>query len=105
MRAARPGLNPRQARGAKARREGRGAEVTAALWLMARGWRIVGFRVPSSQGEIDILAQRGATLAVIEVKRRRTLDEALEAVSAHQRQRLRAAARALTSRTCRSGWT
>lgn len=98
MTAARPGLSARQARGARARREGRTAEVIAVLWLMARGWRIVGFRVPSPLGEIDLLARRGGVLAVIEVKRRRTLDEALEAVSAHQRQRLRAAARGLAAR-------
>lgn len=98
MTAARPGLGARQARGARARREGRSAEVIAALWLIAHGWRIVGFRMPSPLGEIDLVARRGRTLAVIEVKRRRTLDEALEAVGARQRQRLRAAARALAAR-------
>ena len=88
----------RQARGLKARRDGRGAEVIGALWLMARGWRILGFRVATPQGEIDLLARRGDTLAVIEVKRRRTLAEALEAVSANQRQRLRRAGAAIASR-------
>ena len=88
----------RSARGAKARRDGRGAEVLAALWLMATGWRVLGFRIPAAQGEIDLLARRGQVLAVIEVKRRRTLDEALGAVTERQRARLRAAAEALAGR-------
>lgn len=91
-------LAARRARGSKARREGRGAEVVGALWLMARGWRILGVRIATPQGEIDLLARRGRTLAVVEVKRRRTLDEALEAVSERQRARLRRAGAAITAR-------
>lgn len=60
----------------------------AALWLMAKGYRILGWRLDTPYGEIDLLAQRGAVLAVVEVKRRRTLDEALLAVGAVQRERL-----------------
>lgn len=41
--------------------------------------------------EIDLLAVRGRVLAVVEVKQRRTLDEALEAVRTDQRERLRRA--------------
>jgi putative endonuclease len=85
-------------RGAAARRAGRGAEVWAALWLMARGYRILGFRLKTPQGEIDLLARRGRTLAVVEVKRRSSLDEALEAVSPVQRERLVRAAEALAAR-------
>jgi putative endonuclease len=88
----------RRARGAKARRAGRGAEVMAALWLMAKGWRVLGFRIPAAQGEIDLLARRGRVLAVVEVKRRRTIDEALGAVTGRQRARLRAAAQTLAAR-------
>ncbi len=88
----------RRARGAKARRDGRGAEVVAALWLMAKGWRVLAFRLPAAQGEIDLLARRGQVLAVVEVKRRRTLEEALAAVSKRQRAGLRAAAAAVAAR-------
>jgi len=88
----------RSARGAKARRDGQGAEILAALWLMAKGWRILGMRVKTPQGEIDLLARRGDVLAVVEVKRRRTLDEALRAVSATQRDRLRRAGTTLAAR-------
>lgn len=88
----------RARRGAEARRSGRSAEVLAALWLMAKGWRILGFRLRTPQGEIDLLALRGPVLAVVEVKRRRTLDEALAAVTPVQRERLVRAAEGLASR-------
>lgn len=88
----------RRARGKAARLSGRRGEVVAALWLMAKGYRILGFRLKTPQGEIDLLAQRGGVLAVVEVKRRRTLAEALEAVGADQRARLRRAGAALAAR-------
>ncbi len=88
----------RQARGAAARTAGRRAEIWAALWLMAKGYRILGFRLRTPQGEIDLLAQRGRVLAVVEVKQRATLQAALEAVSDVQRERLRRAGRAIAAR-------
>jgi putative endonuclease len=88
----------RSARGAAARLSGRRGEVLAALWLMAKGYRILGFRLKTPQGEIDLLALKGQVLAVVEVKKRLTLDEALEAVSADQRARLRRAGEMLAAR-------
>ena len=88
----------RQARGAAARSAGRRAEAWAALWLMAKGYRILGFRLRTPQGEIDLLAQRGQVLAVVEVKQRTTLEAALEAVTETQRDRLRRAGRAIAAR-------
>jgi putative endonuclease len=82
----------RQIRGAKARRSGRRAEVLAAAWLMLKGYRILGFRLPTPLGEIDLLAQRGDLLVVVEVKQRASLDDALDAVTFDQRARLRRAA-------------
>lgn len=82
----------RQARGAAARKVGRRAEVIAALWLMAKGYRILGFRLATPLGEIDLLAQRGGVLAVVEVKQRTTIEDALDAVKPTQRERLRRAA-------------
>lgn len=82
----------RQARGAAARKLGRRAEVVAALWLMAKGYRILGFRLATPLGEIDLLAQRGKVLAVVEVKQRTTIEDALDAVTPTQRERLRRAA-------------
>jgi putative endonuclease len=81
----------RQVRGAAARLSGRRAEVLAALWLMAKGYRILGFRLATPLGEIDLLAQRRGVLAVVEVKSRTSLEAALEAVTYEQRSRLRRA--------------
>lgn len=58
---------------------------------MLKGYRILGFRLATPMAEIDLLAVRGRVLAVVEVKQRRTLDEALEAVHFDQRERLRRA--------------
>ncbi len=91
-------LAMRKARGTAARLAGRRREILAALWLMAKGYRILGFRLKTPQAEIDLLAQRGAVLAVVEVKSRRTLASALEAVAPAQRARLRRAGQALASR-------
>jgi putative endonuclease len=88
----------RSATGRTARLAGRRGEVWAALWLMAKGYRILGFRLKTPQGEIDLLAQKGGVLAVVEVKLRTTRDAALAAVSHQQRQRLRRAGEAYAAR-------
>lgn len=87
----------RSRRGGLARRSGRRGEVLAALLLMLKGYRVLGFRLASPQGEIDLLAIRGRTLVVAEVKRRMTLEAALEAVRPDQRTRLRRAASAIAA--------
>lgn len=63
-------------------------EYIALLFLWLKGYHILGFRLKSPFGEIDILATKGQRLAVIEVKSRQTLDEALFAVSQTQQKRL-----------------
>jgi putative endonuclease len=65
---------------------------------MAKGYRVLGFRLKTPFGEVDLLVQRGSVLAVTEVKRRRTLEEALNAVDAPQRERLRRAGAHLAAR-------
>ncbi|MEI9965777.1 MAG: YraN family protein [Caulobacteraceae bacterium] len=85
----------RSARGAAARLAGRRREVLAALWLMAKGYRILGFRLKTRAAEIDLLAQKGGVLAVVEVKSRASIEAALEAVGPDQRERLRRAGRSL----------
>lgn len=87
----------RSRRGGLARDSGRRGEVLAALLLMLKGYRILGFRLASPQGEIDLLAIRGDVLAVVEVKRRTTIETALEAVKAQQRERLRRAAASIAA--------
>jgi putative endonuclease len=85
----------RQALGGRAHRQGHASEWIAAAWLMLKGYQILGFRLKSRAGEIDILARKGRVLAVVEVKRRATLDQALAAVGADQHQRLLAAGRSV----------
>lgn len=91
-------LEARRIRGAAARMAGRRDEVLAALFLMAKGWRILGFRLRTPQGEIDLVALKGRILAVVEVKRRATLEAALDAVKPQQLARLRRAGEALAAR-------
>jgi putative endonuclease len=81
----------RRQTGRLARRAGRRGEWLCALWLMAKGYRILGFRLKTPQGEIDLLARKGKVLAVVEVKLRTTSELAREAVRRPQRQRLRRA--------------
>jgi putative endonuclease len=91
-------MRARAQRGAAARLSGRRSEVWAAAWLMAKGYRILGFRLKTPLAEIDLLAKRGDVLAVIEVKRRATLETALETVSFDQRDRLRRAGAQIAAR-------
>jgi putative endonuclease len=68
------------------------AESRAAAWLIAHGYRILARRWKSPLGEIDIIAARRHTLIFVEVKARASLDEAAEAVTERQKQRIAAAA-------------
>ena len=51
---------------------GRLAEAVAATWLRLRGYRIVGRNVRVAGREVDVVARRGKTLVVCEVKARRS---------------------------------
>jgi putative endonuclease len=84
--------------GRNSRLAGRRGEVVSALWLMAKGYRILGFRLKTPQGEIDVLAKKGQVLAVVEVKLRGSIELALEAVGQQQRQRLRRAGETFAAR-------
>lgn len=85
----------RQALGGRSHREGHAAEWIAALWLMLKGYQILAFRLKGRGGEIDILAKRGRTLAVVEVKRRRSIEAAILSLGPEQHGRLTAAGQAL----------
>lgn len=81
-----------------AARRGRRGEILAVWWLRLSGWRVLarGFSIGRGRGagEVDIIARRGAVVAFVEVKARRDLDRAAEAITARQRQRIRRAAQA-----------
>ena len=82
-----PGIKHRLAYG-----RGRRAELIAAWGLRLKGYRILarGFRVPV--GEIDLIARRGRTIALVEVKARADLQTAHTAISSRQRRRIERAA-------------
>lgn len=85
----------RVALGAVSHRLGHRSEWWAAALLMAKGYQVLGFRLKTRAGEIDILARRGRVLAVVEVKRRATLEAALTALGPDQYDRLLAAGRSV----------
>lgn len=67
---------------------GLGAEAAACAALEAAGWSILGRRLRTAAGEVDMVAEREGLLAIVEVKARPTLAGAAAAVSARQRRRL-----------------
>jgi putative endonuclease len=73
-------------------KRGRFSEAVAAALLIAKGYRILGRRVKTRAGEIDIIAVRGKRLVFVEVKRRLTRDDSEGAVSVRQAARIRRAA-------------
>lgn len=56
------------------------AERLAGLWLQMKGYHIAARRFETYFGEIDIIARRGHVIAIVEVKARPTIEEAMEAV-------------------------
>lgn len=82
----------------RAEARGRRAETLAAVWLMAKGYRIIARRYRSPLGELDLVARRGKVLAFVEVKQRAHADAALIAVGPKQQQRLVRAAAAFRAR-------
>lgn len=81
-----------------AERRGRAAELIAALWLIAKGYRILGRRVRTPFGEVDVAAWRAGVLVIVEVKARSTYAAGVEAVTYQQQERLARAAQALAGR-------
>jgi putative endonuclease len=73
-------------------RLGLSAESRAAMFLIAKGYRIVARRWKTPFGEIDIVARRRHALVFVEVKARERTDDAAEAVTARGKQRIVAAA-------------
>ena len=82
----------------RAHRWGLRAETLAALALMVKGYRVIERRFSIRQGEIDLIALRGGTLAFVEVKARPDLASALDAVTPHKVRRISAAARVWLAR-------
>ncbi len=69
-------------------RRGRFGELAAAALLLSKGYRIVARQHRTPYGEIDIIAVRRRRLAFVEVKRRRTMEDAEAALSPAQARRI-----------------
>ncbi|KQT83099.1 YraN family protein [Aurantimonas sp. Leaf443] len=80
--------------GERRRRLARGAfaEDLAALALRLKGYRILAMRHRTRLGEIDIVARRGDTVAIVEVKARASVRAAIDAVGPAARRRIANAA-------------
>ncbi|MBA3676870.1 MAG: YraN family protein [Sphingosinicella sp.] len=87
----------------RAEQKGRRAEAFAALWLQLKGWRIIGRRVRTPVGEVDLIARRGRIVAFVEVKARATARDGDLALDAYRLRRVAAAAEALASRYTKAG--
>jgi putative endonuclease len=72
----------------RAYRRGVLAETIAALLLRLKGHRIIARRYKTPVGEIDLVALKGRRLAFIEVKRRKTKEDAAWTLPAKQRRRI-----------------
>ena len=80
------------AMGRASQRLGVRAEMRAVEALVGDGWEIVGRRLRTASGEVDLVAVRDGLTAFVEVKSRPALSEAAAALSTRQRSRLLAAA-------------
>lgn len=78
-----------------AEKRGRQAERIAAWWLRLKGWRIVGRRMRTPAGEVDLVARRGTMLAFVEVKARGSAAELDLAIDERRLARVAAAAEIL----------
>lgn len=92
---------PSSSKRRQAERRGRWAETAAALLLVAKGYRLLNMRFQASGGEIDIVAQRGQSLVFVEVKLRKTTEDARLAVTEKNQRRIKAAADAYLARKAR----
>jgi putative endonuclease len=92
----------RAERGRRAFASGLDAEGLAAGALERDGWRILGRRLRTAAGEIDLAAEKDGLVVFVEVKQRPTLAGAAAALSPRQRRRLLAAAEILLAEN--PGW-
>lgn len=94
---------PASERRKKAERQGQWAERLAEILLRLKGYRILDRRYKTKLGEIDLIARRGKRLAFVEVKRRPSQDQALDAITPRLRARVRRAAELWQQRHDRGG--
>ena len=74
-----------------AERRGREAEAQAAQWFMQQGWQVLGERVETQLGEIDLIVRRPGMVAFVEVKWRRRAADLADAIDERRLSRVAAA--------------
>ncbi|MHA6724151.1 YraN family protein [Sphingomonas sp. RS2018] len=77
---------------------GRRGERIAGWWLRLKGWRILDRRVRTPAGEVDLVARKGALVAFVEVKLRKSDAELDHAIDQRRLARVAAAAEYLMPR-------
>jgi len=82
----------------RAERRGRIAEWQAMIFLMCKGYRILGHRLRTPFGEVDLAAWKNGVLVIVEVKARATFDAGAYAVTPMAQQRIARAAQVLAGR-------
>ncbi|MBL0848783.1 MAG: YraN family protein [Candidatus Liberibacter ctenarytainae] len=82
----------------KAIRYGIFAEIFSAVFLLIKGWKIVEIRHRNRYGEIDIIAMRYDMVIFVEVKARKTIQDAINSVSDRSQKRIHAASEFWLSR-------
>ena len=92
----------RVARGARAQTGGLWAEAQCCAALVRDGWTILGQRLRTAAGEVDIAAEKDGLLAIVEVKSSTRLAVAAGSLSARQIRRLIGAAEILIGEN--PGW-
>lgn len=86
-----------------AEKRGRQAERICGWWLRLKGWQIVGRRVRTPLGEIDLIARKPGIVAFVEVKARGSTAELDFAIDERRLARVAAAAEILGPDYCRPG--
>jgi putative endonuclease len=86
-----------------AEKRGRQGERLAGWWLRLKGWSIVGRRVRTPAGEVDLVARRGSMVAFIEVKARKTGQALDESIDERRLARVAAAAESLAATYLKPG--
>jgi len=82
----------------KAERRGRAAEWAAMFYLICKGYRILGHRLRTPYGEVDVAAWKNGVLVMVEVKARDSYDAGAYAVTPMAQQRIARAAQTLAGR-------
>lgn len=82
----------------KAEKRGRMAEILALIWMILKGYSLLERRYRTREGEIDLILKRRKTLVFLEVKTRKTLEEAHACLKPSQCHAIRKAAQRYLSR-------